>query len=325
MAGIGHNSGRMNGNWIAVSRDMRDHPIVGMGQPVQPADPERGSYSRYEAWQDLLMEAQYKPFEVLNKGKLVTLQRGQLMAARAWLARRWNWSEKTVRIFLQRLETEFMLRSEQSSMRGQRAGHYNNILTICNYDLYQTVYELMQLSEAEERASQGPEERPEVGPEEGPEVFDENPKKTATILRLVVGEGPEPGPEEGPEKGPHNNNINNLERENTRAPAEGTRLPESWYLPNEWGQWAMHSCKRDREWVIEASRKFKDYWLSVPDSKGFKKSWRSTWQNWCRNTLTREGKYADQKTQAKTAWRKAKTVSEMTAEEYQAYLDRGCA
>ncbi len=297
----GHNSGRMNGNWIAVSRDMRDHPVVGMGQPVQPADPTRGSYSRYEAWQDLLMEAQYKPFETMNRGKVVSLKRGQLMGARNWLAKRWNWSEKTVRIFIQRLETEMMVRSESEAMRGQKTGRYNNILTICNYDIYQTVYELMELENAQEGARSGPDKGPDERPVQGPDDFSEKPRKSATILKLVTSEGPDERPVEGPDKGPHNNNINNLERENARAPDEGTRMPQNWYLPNEWGQWAMHNCKRDRDWVIEAAKRFKDYWLSLPDSKGFKKNWRSTWQNWCRNTLQREAKYSDAKAKSRNS------------------------
>lgn len=302
--GIGDNSGRVTGNWIAVSRDMRDHPVVGMGQPVDPANPYRGSYSRYEAWQDLLMEAQYKPFEVLNRGKAVSLRRGQLMAARTWLAARWNWSEKTVRIFIQRLESEFMVRSEQASMKGQRSGRYNNILTICNYDIYQTVYELMKLSDNQSR--QGPDERPDKGPDKGPDDSVEKPLKQAVILKLVATEGPDEGPDKGPDKGPHTNKRNNnlKERERREREDDSTRLPDGWQLPNEWGQWAMHNCKRDREWVIAAALKFRDYWLSVPDSKGFKKNWRSTWQNWCRNTLQQEAKYANQKPRSAPVWSK---------------------
>lgn len=159
----GHNS-RISGNWIAVSRDMRKHPIVGMGQPVPAADPKRGSYSRYEAWQDLLMEAKYLPFKTSNKGKIVLLERGQLMASRAWLAERWNWSEKTVRLFLDRLEKDFMLRRE----RGQQKGNTVNIVTICNYDIYQTVSELMALTEGQPGASEGP-PKGQQGASQGPE------------------------------------------------------------------------------------------------------------------------------------------------------------
>lgn len=74
---------------------------------------------------------------------------------------------------------------------------------------------------------------------------------------------------------------------------EATRLPkgEEWRLPRDWGQWAMHNCNRDEAWVRMEADKFKKYWLSVPDSKGFKKNWKATWQKWCRNALQREAKF----------------------------------
>ena len=89
------------------------------------------------------------------------------------------------------------------------------------------------------------------------------------------------------------NSTLNKERE-ARAREPESRLPGDWRLPKEWGQWAMHECKRERDWVLATADKFRDYWLSVPDSKGFKKNWRATWQNWCRNTLQREAKYSSQ-------------------------------
>lgn len=182
MSTIGHNSAQAS-NWIAVSREMRDHPIVGMGNPVKPEDPSRGSFSKYEAWQDLLMEAKWKPFEVSNKGKVVTLQRGQLMAARAWLARRWNWSEKTVRGFIAKLESEFMIRSDKGQSKGQRSGHYANVLTVCNYDIYQTLTELDEMtkgqSQGQSGASQGPVEG-QSGASQGPQNNKETRKQEHT-------------------------------------------------------------------------------------------------------------------------------------------------
>lgn len=302
----GHNSRANPGNWIAVSRDMRDHKVVGMGQPVRPADPYRGSFSRYEAWQDLLMEAQWKPFEVINRGKSVTLRRGQLMAAKSWLAARWNWPEKAVRIFIAQLEEEFMVRSEAPPLGNRASRYYTNIMTICNYDIYQTVYELMQLSAAESGGNQGQLEGPNEGQLEGQLQNEEKPFKNNIVDISKAKQGQLQGPIEGQLEGPqYNKDKNNvlIERESTRERDDGSsRLPEDWYLPNEWGQWAMHECKRDRDWVIVAANKFRDYWLSVPDSKGFKKNWRSTWQNWCRNTLQREAKYASGPPRQREQW-----------------------
>lgn len=77
-----------------------------------------------------------------------------------------------------------------------------------------------------------------------------------------------------------------------------SRLAVDWFLPRAWGQWSVHNCKRDADWVRAQSAKFKEYWLSVPDSKGLKKNWERTWQNWCRNALVREAKF--DKPKAKT-------------------------
>jgi hypothetical protein len=132
-----------------------------MGQPVKPADPVRGSFSRYEAWHFLLFEAAWKIKEIDNKGRVVRLRRGELMAAAAWLAHSWNWTAETVRWFLVRLEREGMVKSvdpivltpSAPQAKPQANGVDNpkrrvntmKVLSICNYEIYQTVYELEKL------------------------------------------------------------------------------------------------------------------------------------------------------------------------------------
>ena len=157
---IGHNSRQASGNWIAISRDMRDHPVVGFGRPVPPADPKRGAYSRAEAWLDLVMEARWKRQQENNKGKIIWIERGQLMAARRWLAERWNWTEKIVRGFLDALEKETMVGRKMGQSKGQSRGRFANIITICNYDIYQTIKELDEglggQWQGQEKASRGP-------------------------------------------------------------------------------------------------------------------------------------------------------------------------
>jgi hypothetical protein len=68
-------------------------------------------------------------------------------------------------------------------------------------------------------------------------------------------------------------------------------MPADWFLPQSWGQWSTHNCRRDADWVRGQASKFKEYWLSVPDAKAFKVDWKKTWQNWCKNALEREAKY----------------------------------
>jgi hypothetical protein len=138
MAENGHNSDMANpGNWIALSRGVREHPIVGAGQPVKPADLARGSWSRMEAWFDLLCLAQFKPSRVNNKGEVQTLDVGQLMGAIPFLASRWNWTDKTVRVFLATLEREGMISSNQGRRAADASSNKCRVITINNYSKYQ--------------------------------------------------------------------------------------------------------------------------------------------------------------------------------------------
>lgn len=68
----------------------------------------------------------------------------------------------------------------------------------------------------------------------------------------------------------------------TASKKRGSRLSQDWFLPTEWGKWAV-----DEGWPEETIRaeadKFKDYWHSVAGSKGVKLDWQATWRNWMRN------------------------------------------
>lgn len=144
----GHNGGPKltspRGGWIAVSRDLRDHWLVGFGQPVEPADPSRPrTLSRSEAWIDLLMECRYEAGTVSNGGQKMEIKPGQLVGAVSWLAHRWNWTPKTVRTFLDKLENDGMLeRDAPGSDQGQQKGKQAAVLTICNFKDYQVVDEV---------------------------------------------------------------------------------------------------------------------------------------------------------------------------------------
>ena len=168
---IGHNGGpTMPEGWVAISRDIIEHHIVGAGQPVDASDRNKGAFSRLESWLDLLMLANWAERKIDNHGVAMILQPGQTLAGRAYLAKRWNWSEKTVRVWLIRLERELMItlfcqnvhehERDKSSKQGQTQGHTRNILTICNWDKYQNP-ELAQgpdvgRPEGHPRATQGP-------------------------------------------------------------------------------------------------------------------------------------------------------------------------
>lgn len=152
---LGHNNGpelayaRPAGDgFVAIARSVRVHEVVGFGMAVKPAESGRGAYSRFEAFCDLIMECRYKAGKVLNGGKVMLLQPGQLVGAVSWLASRWNWTPKTVRGFLDKLESEGMIerssgladgQSKTVTQKGRQNGKQASVITVSNYTTFQSV------------------------------------------------------------------------------------------------------------------------------------------------------------------------------------------
>ena len=61
----------------------------------------------------------------------------------------------------------------------------------------------------------------------------------------------------------------------------GARLPDDWFLPKEWGDWAVGEGWSIQGIKIEAD-KFRDYWISKAGSGAVKLDWQATWRNWIR-------------------------------------------
>lgn len=109
--------------YIRIARGIMDHPIIGVS----------GQFSRYEAWNWLLFEAAWKPRQVrIVAGRTqvaVDLQRSQLSHSLRFIARKWGWSIKRVRTFLDRLEADTMITTQTDT--------HQTIISICKYDDYQ--------------------------------------------------------------------------------------------------------------------------------------------------------------------------------------------
>lgn len=131
----------MHNNWFAVSRMVFDHYVVGAGQAVKPADPRRGAYSRMEAWLWLIANAAYEPQKVMNRGREVLINPGQLMAAHDYLAQAWNWTPDTVRYFVKRLELTLMISRWCDKQKTARNTNQIQVVTVCNYDRYQVTFQ----------------------------------------------------------------------------------------------------------------------------------------------------------------------------------------
>jgi hypothetical protein len=162
---IGSNGGPpiRDAGWYATHRDMLNHPIVGIGKPVKPADPSRGSLSRFEAWHWLIANAAYSEQEYRNKGVNQTLQPGQLVGGRQHLAKLWNWSEKAVRWFLKVLIDEQMITLATDQIKGQPRANTANIITLCNYLKYQLGEDEVNKVEGPPKGQQGATEGPAKG------------------------------------------------------------------------------------------------------------------------------------------------------------------
>ena len=94
---------------------------------------ETRTFSRAEAWLDLLQTAAYAPHKRMISGHIMEIPRGGLVASVRWLSDRWKWSNTKVCLFLDVLEEENMITREKR--------HGNTLLSICKYDAYNTPHD----------------------------------------------------------------------------------------------------------------------------------------------------------------------------------------
>lgn len=96
---------------------------------------EARKFSECEAWLDLLQSARFeatdKAYSELIGGREISYSRGQYPASISFLMKRWQWSEKKVRLFLDKLKRKEMITTDRN--QGM------NVITICKYDEYNPV------------------------------------------------------------------------------------------------------------------------------------------------------------------------------------------
>ena len=86
-------------------------------------------FAKGQAWIDLLLMANYADGEMVSKGTLVEIKRGQVFRTVKFLSDRWGWGIKKTKLFLKLLETQKMVTLEGLS-NGTR-------ITIEKYDDFQ--------------------------------------------------------------------------------------------------------------------------------------------------------------------------------------------
>lgn len=87
-------------------------------------------FSKGQAWLDILMECNHKPWKVNIGLTVIPIERGQKLWSIKDMAERWGWSRKKVSSFLDVLEADNMLHQKRTSKY--------TLLTIVNYDFYQS-------------------------------------------------------------------------------------------------------------------------------------------------------------------------------------------
>ncbi len=105
--------------WVKIHRALSDHDLW-LAEP----------FTYGQAWVDLVLNANHSPGSFMVKRQRVALERGQLGWSEITMTKRWQWSRGKVRRFLKRLESDAMIKQE--------AGHLTSVVTICNYDDYQS-------------------------------------------------------------------------------------------------------------------------------------------------------------------------------------------
>jgi hypothetical protein len=87
---------------------------------------EPREFSRFEAWLDCIQMAQWKPGKVEGE----PLARGEFLASIRGLARRWQWTEKRVRVFATGAQ-------QRAQLKARRETQHGTVYLVVNYDAYQ--------------------------------------------------------------------------------------------------------------------------------------------------------------------------------------------
>lgn len=111
--------------YIPISRRLFEHPFWC----------EERTYSRFEAWLDLIQSARFEDTKQLIGNRMIDVKRGQALVSLRFLAGRWQWSTKKVNSFLDLLIQDKMIIKEAPKETGQ------TVITICNYDKYNEISE----------------------------------------------------------------------------------------------------------------------------------------------------------------------------------------
>ncbi|MCR2043217.1 DnaD domain protein [Anaerosalibacter massiliensis] len=110
----------MDKGWIKLHRSIQEHWLF----------QEKRTFSKFEAWVDMIMMANHKDNKFLLGNELIKIKRGSFITSELKLMDRWNWSKTKVRNFLNLLESESMIIKVPDSKK--------TTIKIVKYELYQS-------------------------------------------------------------------------------------------------------------------------------------------------------------------------------------------
>lgn len=129
--------------FILLHRKIRECAALQSARPL----------SKFEAWIDLLMLANWKDSVIDIRGIKVSIKRGQVGWSEVQLAKKWKWSRNKLRRWFDELAKERMIErlsdlvrhqnGSQNELKMEQQNEQQNlfvtsIITITNYDKYQT-------------------------------------------------------------------------------------------------------------------------------------------------------------------------------------------
>lgn len=107
--------------WIKLHRSITDHWLY----------TEKRIFSKFEAWNDILLTVNYADSQCCIKGKVYDVKRGEsILSLDSW-ANRWGWDKSKVRRFFILLQKENMI--------DLKSDNVTTHLIVCKYDTYQDI------------------------------------------------------------------------------------------------------------------------------------------------------------------------------------------
>ena len=106
--------------WIKLHRSITNHWLY----------TEKRKFSKFEAWNDILLTVNFSPAKTIIKGKIINVHRGEsILSLESW-GERWKWNKSSVKRFFELLKKDGMIELKNETVTTR--------LTVCKYDTYQS-------------------------------------------------------------------------------------------------------------------------------------------------------------------------------------------